>query len=319
MKFKEKYAKINPLAGMYASLIIMLIAIPVRIYQLLNIVEHDTGFYKAIDRSVYLMYILAVVAAVLSFVLTKLAKNVPASKSPFRRNRFLAVTSIIFAVGIILDVVDALSTFLINAKSFVAVNLTILGTLDQGQVPILLESVFGIFAAIYILVFGISYIDGRTTYSQYRFLALTPLFWAMTRLVERFVRKIAYVNVSDLMFELFGITFMIIALLAFARISSGISNVKSMRTLFYAGFISMFLLGTANIARLVMLVTGNISVIPDDYPLSLADLSFGLFIAAYAVNAIKCAKENDTLEEFEEKPEEEKEDNMQTDDNFLSE
>ncbi|MCR4594626.1 MAG: hypothetical protein K5761_06185 [Clostridiales bacterium] len=319
MKSKEKIAKINPLAGMYASLIIMLITVPVRIYQLLNIVEADSGFYKVIDRSVYIMYILSAIAVILSFILTKLAKNVPASKSPFRRNRFLAVTSIIFAVGIILDVVDALSTFLIQAKSFSNVGLTIFGTLDQGQVPMLLESIFGVFAAIYILVFGISYIDGRTTYSQYKFLALTPLFWAMTRLVERFVRKISYVNVSDLMLELFGITFMIIALLAFARICSGISNVKSMRTLFYAGFIAMFLLGTANLARFVMLISGNFSGIPKEYPLSLADLSFGVFIVAYAVNAIKCAKENDTLEEYEEKSEKDKEDNMQTDDNFLGE
>ncbi len=316
MKIKEKNSKINPLAGMYVVLIALLPAIPIRIYQLLNIIETDTGFYKQVDRSVYIMYIIAAIAIILTYLLTVFAKNVPASKSPFRRNRFLAVTSIIFAAGIVLDVVNALSDFLINAKSYLSINLTIFGTMNQDQIPLLLESVFGIFAAIYILVFGISYIDGRTTYSQYKFLALTPLFWAVMRLIARFVKKISYINISDLMLELFGITFMVIALLAFARISSGIANVKSMRTLFYSGFISLFLLETANIPRLVMMITGNMSAIPDEYPLSLADLAFGVFVVAYAINAIKCAKENDTLEDVT--PEEiVEEDNMQTDDNFL--
>ena len=316
MKITEKKSKINPLSGMYAALFALIVAIPIRIYQLLNIIEGDTGFYKQIDRSVYILYGLAIVVIILTYLLTFFAKNVPASKSPFRRNRFLAVTSIAFAVGIVLDVVNSLSDFLINAKSYAAVNLTIFGTMNQGQIPLLLESVCGIFAAIYILVFGISYIDGRTTYSQYKFLALTPMAWAVMRLIVRFVRKIAYVNVSDLMFELFGITFMIVALLAFARISSGISNVKSMRTLFYSGFIALFLLEAANIPRLVMLITGNASGIPDEYPVSVADITFGIFMASYAINAIKCAKENDMLEtvQVEEIVEE---DNMQTDDNFL--
>ena len=317
MKFLGKYEKVNPLYSLYAIIGLVAIAVPFRMYQLLNIIEPDTGFYKVTDWSVYLMYALGILAIISPYVLTILAKNVPASKSPFRKNMFLAVASFVFAAGIIFDVVSSLSKFLINAKSFSSVGVSIFGTMDQAQLPLLIESIFGVFAAIYIIIFGISFIDGRTTYSQYKFLALSPLFWAMSRIVIRFVRKIAYVNVSDLMLELFAITFMMIFLLSFARICAGLANNKAMRTLFASGFVGMFFCVVANLPRLLMVITGNASALPDDYPFSLCDLGFAVFAFAYIFNAVKCAKENDSLELVSQ--ENEVHDEMETDDNFLSE
>ena len=167
-------------------------------------------------------------------------------------------------------------------------------------------------------MFGISYIDGRTTYSQYRFLAITPLFWCMSRIVLRFLRKIAYINVSDLMLEIFMLAFMMIFLLAFARICAGLSNDKAMRSLFASGSVAIFFAAAANLPRLIMLVTGNISALPDEYGFSLCDLGFALFAFAYMVNAVKCAKETDSAELLGEQTEDKKEE-METDDNFLSE
>lgn len=318
MKLTGKYEKINPLYSLYVVLGLVAVVVPFRMYQLLNIIESDTGFYKIVDWSVYLIYALGILAIIVPYVLTILAKNVPASKSPFRKNKFLAVASFVFAAGIVFDVVSSLSTFLINAKSFSAVGISIMGTMDQAQLPLLIESVFGVLAAIYIIIFGISFIDGRTTYSQYKFLALAPLFWAMSRIVIRFVRKIAYVNVSDLMLELFAITFMMIFLLSFARISSGLANSKAMRTLFASGFVGIFFCIVANLPRLIMVLTGNGAALPDEYPFTLCDLGFAVFAFAYIVNAVKCAKENDSAE-LEGKEAENVHDEMEIDDNFLSE
>lgn len=318
MKITGKYEKINPLYSLYVVIGLLVVAVPFRMYQLLNIIESDTGFYRVTDWSVTLLYVIGALAIVVPYVLTLLAKNVPASKSPFRKNMFLAVASFVFAGGMVLDVVSALSSFLINAKSFTAVGLSIFGTVDQAQLPLLIESVFGILAAIYIIVFGISYIDGRTTYSQYKFLALSPLFWAMSRIVVRFVRKIAYVNVSDLMLELFAIVFMMIFLLSFARICSSLANNKAMRTLFASGFVGIFFCILANLPRLLMVLTGNAGELPDEYPFALCDFGFGIFAFAYIYNAVKCAKENDS-DELVEKEAIVVHDVMETDDNFLSE
>lgn len=317
MKITGKNEKINPLMGLYVAAGLLIASLPIRIYQLLTIIESDTGFYKTVDRSVYVMYILAFAAVVIPYILATVAKNIPASKSPFRRNKILAATSFFLGAGIVLDVVSAASKLIINARNFTASGLSFFGTAEQGQVPLLFEAIIGIFAAIYLFVFGISYIDGRTTYSQYKFLAITPFFWAMARLVLRFIRKISYVNVSDLMLELFGIAFMMVFFMSFARISSGLSNNKAMRSVFASGSVAVFFLGVSNIARVVMLVSGNGAGIPNEYPLSICDLAFAFFAAAYIVNAYKCAKENDSKELVEETKV--SENDMQTDDNFLSE
>ena len=318
MKITGKFEKINPLISLYVVFGLMAVGVVFRMYQLLNIIESDTGFYRVQDWSIYVMYALCGLAVVVPYVLTTLAKNVPASKSPFRKNMLMAVGSVVFAVGIVLDVVSSLSTFLLNAKGFAAAGLSFMGTIDQGQAPLLIGTVFGVFAAIYMLIFGISYIDGRTTYSQYKFMAITPLFWAMSRIVVRFVRKIAYVNVSDLMLELFMLAFMMIFLLNFARISSGLANNKAMRTVFASGFVSIFFCTVTNLPRLLMVLTANGKALPDEYPFSLCDLGFAIFAFAYIINAMKYAKENDALELLDEEVKSEP-DVMETDDNFLSE
>ena len=110
MKITGKYEKINPLYSLYVILGLVAVAVPFRMYQLLNIIEADTGFYRVVDWSVPLMYVLGVLAIVVPYVLTTIAKNVPASKSPFKKNMFLAVASFVFAGGIIFDVVSSLST-----------------------------------------------------------------------------------------------------------------------------------------------------------------------------------------------------------------
>lgn len=318
MKIKGKCEKINPMAALCTVLGLLVVSVPFRMYQLLNIIEEDTGFYKSVDWSVYVMYAVCALAIIVPYALTLLAKNIPASKSPYRKSKFLAAAAILFAGGIIADVVSSLSLFLINVRSFSAVNLSVLGTLNQGQIPLLIESVFGILAAIYIIIFGISYIDGRTTYSQYKFLAITPLFWAMSRIVLRFLRKIAYINVSDLMLEIFMLAFMMIFLLAFARISSELSSAKAMRSAFASGAVAAFFAATANIPRLLMFVTANGAKLPDEYTLSLCDLTFALFVVAYTVNAVKCASQNDSAELTAES-EPKKTAEPETDDNFLSE
>lgn len=317
MKITGKNEKLNPLMGLYVAAALLIVSIPVRMYQLFAVIEPATGFYKKIGPTVYIMYALAIVTIIAAYGVSTFAKNIPASKSPFRKDKFLAVTSLLFAAGIVLDVVFAASDFIINARNFTAVGLSLLGTADSGQIPLLVEAVIGIFAAIYLMVFGISYIDGRTTYSQYKFLAITPFFWAMAKLVLRFLVKISYINVEDLMLELFGIAFMMMFLMSFARISAGLSNKKAMRSLFATGVISAFFLGAANIPKALMMLSGNIKLIPEGYPLSICDLFFAFFVAAYIINAYKCAKENDSKELEQET--ETAESDMEIDDNFLSE
>lgn len=292
MKVIGSSEKINPLYSLYVTAGLLCVAIPFRVYQLLSLIESDTGFYKEINWSVYLMYALCILAVLVPYVLTLLAKNIPESRAVYRKNKLLAAASFIFGAGLVADAVKAFSTLILVRQGYL--------TQEISVVPTLLQGIFGILAAIYIMVFGISYIDGRTTYSKYKLLALCPLAWAAARLVIRFIKKISYVNVSDLMLELFAIAFMMLFLLSFARISSGLSNKKSMRSLWAAGFVSAFLCAAANLPRLVVIITANSSVLPEEYPFELCDFGFAFFAICYIVNSMKSAKNNDAFEILDE-------------------
>ncbi len=282
MKFIGRFKKINPILPLYIILGLLAIAVPFRTYQLLFITEPATGFYKTVDWSVYLIYGLSAAVIVVSFLLVNFAKNVPSSKdNVLKKSTFLAITSILFAIGILIDSVLSFSAFF-NGKSGV-----------ENTIPVLMEAVFGVLAVIYVLLFGISHFDGKTIYSQRKFLALAPLAWTTGRIIIRFMRKIAYVNIADLMLEIFLLASMMIFFLAFARISSGIANDKSMRSLFNSGYICIFFCALANIPRLVISLTGNGHLIPTEYPFSVSDLAFALFAGAYIVNAMKRATVND--------------------------
>lgn len=288
MKIRGSSEKINPLYSLYVIAGLLCVAIPFRTYQLLSLVESETGFYKEVNWSVYLMYALCILAVLVPYVLTLLAKNVPESRAVYKKNKLLAVASFVFGVGLVADAVSAISTLILTYQGFY--------TAEISVAPIVLQGVFGILSAIYIIVFGISYIDGRTFYSRYKFLALSPLVWSAVRLIIRFVKKISYVNVSDLMLELFAIAFMMIFFLHFARISSGLSNKKSMRSLWSAGFAAVFFCAVANLPRLVAIITANGNALSKEYPFALCDLGFAFFAVCYIVNSMKIAENNDALE-----------------------
>ncbi len=292
MKIRGSSEKINPLYSLYIIAGLLCVAIPFRTYQLLSLIENDTGFYKEINWSVYLMYALCILAVLVPYVLTLLAKNVPESRAVYRKNKLLAVSAFIFGAGLVADAVTALSTLVLAYQGYL--------TAEISLVPTALQGVFGILSAIYIFIFGISYIDGRTTYTRYKLLALSPLVWSVARLIIRFVKKISYVNVSDLLLELFAIAFMMLFFLAFARISSGLSNKKAMRSLWSAGFASAFFCAVANLPRLIMIITANGVSLSKEYPFALCDLGFAFFSVCYIVNSMKTAENNDALEILDE-------------------
>ena len=92
---------------------------------------------------------------------------------------------------------------------------------------------------------------------------------------------------------------MLIFFLALARVSSGLANEKSMRSIFKSGFVSAFFCLVANVSRLILIVIGQGEKLPNEHPFEACDFFFAIFAIAYIVNAMKCAKENDHAELYE--------------------
>lgn len=290
----------------------LLAAIPLRTVQLFTNMENHTGFFETVDWTVYAVYAVFVVAAVVLGVLPAFSGRLPASRPVVRQSKVLAVGAFAFAAGIAYDVavslIDILRAFSnITARTFSMVLFT------DGGLALILQIVCGIAACIFMILVGLSYCGERPTYGEYRLLALMPLFWTLFRLVARFMTKISFTMVSELLFELAMLCFMSLFLLSFARVSAQISQKGEMKKAFCFGLPAAFFAWTIGVTRLICTVGGKPQLLADGFPFSLADIGFGLFAATYLyvhMHYGRPASEDDCIPKALEASEQQSEDTM---------
>lgn len=300
--------------------IALLAAIPLRTVQLFTNMENYTGFFEEVDWTVYVVYAVFAVAAVVLAVLPALSAKLPASRPVVQKNKALALGAFAFAAGIAYDVALGLVKVLrtvngVTAKTVLTVLLT------NGLFALILQILCGIAACIFMVLVGLSYTGERATYGEYRLLALMPLFWTLFRLVARFMTKISFTMVSELLFELAMLCFMMLFLLSFARISAQISQKGEMKKAFCFGLPAAFFALTVGVTRLICTVGGRAELLADGFPFSLADLGFGIFAAVYLYVHMQYgrpASEDDALPEAYASPEQRPQD-TRLDENFLEE
>ncbi len=300
--------------------IALLAAIPLRTVQLFTNMENYTGFFEEVDWTVYVVYAVFAVAAVVLAVLPALSAKLPASRPVVQKNKALALGAFAFAAGIAYDVALGLVKVLRTMNGVTAKTvLTVLFT--NGIFALILQIICGIAACIFMVLVGLSYTGERATYGEYRLLALMPLFWTLFRLVARFMTKISFTMVSELLFELAMLCFMMLFLLSFARISAQISQKGEMKKAFCFGLPAAFFALTIGVTRLICTVGGRAELLADGFPFSLADLGFGIFAAVYLYVHMQYgrpASEDDALPEAYASPEQRPQD-TRLDENFLEE
>lgn len=268
----------------------LLLSVGLRLFQFFTIIDDEnTGFYDVINWSVYALYALLGVSIILLFVLPRISGRITASRAVIMKNRSMGIGAFIMSAGIAYDVVITLSTF-IRALSAYSSELEV-GFLQyfmtNGLFALAFQSICGLIACIYMIMFGLSYIDGKTTFSEYKLLALMPLFWAMFRMVYRFMTKISFTQVSDLLFELFMLAFMMLFFMSFARISSGMATKGEMRKLVSYGLPAILFALLIGITRFIVTVGGRTSLLPANFGFSLADIAFGVFAIIYIAVQMK--------------------------------
>ncbi len=295
------------------------VLLPTRLYQLFCLTETDkSGFFTEINASVYILYIAAAVFSVLLFTLVALSNKVTASKSPRGKNKLLAVTSALFAAGLAYDVAISVSTFLKAVINYSAGNNALMYLFSNGMFAVLLEAVCGLAACIYFVLYSLSYFDGKTAYYEYKLLAIMPLFWAMFKMVYRFMTKISFTVVADLLIELFMLAFEMLFFMSFARISSQICQKYEMRKAMKYALPAAMLALLLGVSRLVATVFGKSECLMSGFGFSLADLTFGVFAVSYVYACSKTGRDESEDEDIPDENEK-KQKEEETDEDFLNE
>lgn len=276
----------------------LVICIPFRLVQLFTNIEQNTGFFIENDWTVYCFYAVVVLFVIVLAVVAGSFGKIPASRPVLRRDKTLAICSFLFAVGIAYDVIFALAKVMRAltdgslATGFFSVMFT------DGMFAQLLQAICGMAACIYIVLVALSYAGEKATYCDYRFLAIMPLFWALFRMVSRFMTKISFTMVSELLLELLMLAFMLLFLMSFARVSAQVNQKGEMKKIVRYGMPAAFLALLIGITRLVCTVGGRADLLADGFQFSLADIGFGAFAVAYIFTHMRYgrpASEDDLL------------------------
>ena len=276
----------------------LVICIPFRLVQLFTNIEQNTGFFIENNWTVYCFYAVVVLFVIVLAVVAGSFGKIPASRPVLRRDKTLAICSFLFAVGIAYDVIFALAKVMRAltdgslANGFFSVMFT------DGMFAQLLQAICGMAACIYIVLVALSYVGEKATYCDYRFLAIMPLFWALFRMVSRFMTKISFTMVSELLLELLMLAFMLLFLMSFARVSAQVNQKGEMKKNVRYGMPAAFLALLIGITRLVCTVGGRADLLADGFQFSLADIGFGAFAVAYIFTHMRYgrpASEDDLL------------------------
>ena len=276
----------------------LVVCIPFRLVQLFTNIEQNTGFFIENDWTVYCFYAVVVLFVIVLAVVAGSFGKIPASRPVLRRDKTLAICSFLFAVGIAYDVIFALAKVMRAltdgslANGFFSVMFT------DGMFAQLLQAICGMAACIYIVLVALSYVGEKATYCDYRFLAIMPLFWALFRMVSRFMTKISFTMVSELLLELLMLAFMLLFLMSFARVSAQVNQKGEMKKIVRYGMPAAFLALLIGITRLVCTVGGRVDLLADGFQFSLADIGFGAFAVAYIFTHMRYgrpASEDDLL------------------------
>ena len=287
-KLKGSVAAIKMKYLLFVFATVMLVALPTRVYQLLAVVDLENGFFKSNDVTIAALYVVVFLFVLLFMGMSFLSKEVPSPKLPVGKNPILGITSVVMAVGLLWDVFAIEKKVVPPAgEEFIMEQFTAIlkaNIADNGGILLVLQVVFAVLAIFYFVVFAISHLNGKGSYREFKLLALAPLCWSMTSLIDRLMKAISFVSVSELLFEIFMLVFAMLFFLTFARISSGVFTVDSMWGIYGYGLSACLFAGLVTVPRIVAIIAGR-DLVPG-YEFNFGHIALLGFIFSYIIASL---------------------------------
>ncbi len=269
----------------------IILVLPLRAYQYLTVIESGTGFYEKSNFSVPLLYLLLGIFCGAMFLFALIQKKTIFYSDSRRKRPALGVMSLFAAVTLIIDAVIQSRDFSAlyfgpqqNSDYEVIINSATSGLMKSGMLPMLLEAVFAVLAALFFTVLGLGFFNGKSNGSEYKLLAVTPLAWSICRILHRFMRTISFMKVSDLFFELLMLVLLMVFFMAFAQLIARVNqNGVDWKIAGFGLPAAMFCL-LCFIPRAAMLIMGKGSFLADQSPPEYCDFAIALFIVAFLIS-----------------------------------
>lgn len=291
-KIKGRLSKPEPFTIIAAAALSLCVLLPLRVYQVTAIIDPETGFFTQSSFTIPLFYVLLAVVIAAVMVLSFLSEKAGRTRDIKAKSTPLGIVSGITALSIMFDAVYQITAFM---EIYGAYDIVSRMTLSQylsksGATALLFEAVFGLLTGVFFWIYTVSCFSPSAKMVGFKLLSVAPVIWQICRIIVRFVRKISFVNVSDLLLELFMLVFMISFLMAFAQIVTKVNPEVAAWRLYGCGIPAALLAFLVCVPRLFLIIIGHSDSLVAEHTLQPCDLAMALFIPFFLHNAATAKK-----------------------------
>ena len=226
----------------------LLVAVPLRVCLILFDIDPKTGFYIGGSRWVLLLNGLLVAFTVLLLIPLGMKKSLRDVRARLHGTRTSGVLTALLAAAFLTDA--GYEFFLVMADRTAGNLFTSFAALAAGC----------FFAAL-----AVSHLRGRST--AYPFGALLPTLWAIIHLMVSFMHYTTIVNVSEYLYDMLKMVFMMIFLYYYSRCAGNVSNRMETRGMLAFGLPAVLFAMVSTLPRYIAWLCGNRGVslaVPED-------------------------------------------------------
>lgn len=294
MKLKENNDKISLKILPVIFALSFVAATIVRAVQYFGFIDHVTGFSTGSALIPTVFYIIIAVAFLCFIVISYLSKESSVIEIADKKNNLAAVGSAFFAITLLYDF---FASFVNGVESFNAYSSEFKEMMVSGSLPSLLQSLFALLSAVFVLILAIDFGKGTSKASKRKILCLAPLGWVSFRLIHGFIRQISFIKVTDLFMELIMLSVMILFFLAFAQVNSSVYSDGFRWRIPAFGFCTALVSGSLSTARLIYAVANGAGSLNAEHPFNICDFAFAFFAISviFAVTDCKNKKAADNV------------------------
>lgn len=255
-----------------------IVCISIRAYQMLFLIDAQTGFNL---QTGFLNYAIYLALGIASFILLSLSyvhgETFEMKSAKFHSDTLSVVSSVFSGVLIFDGIVCLLGAF----TSTSAIVTSIIGVVYEESALTYLRGFFAILSAGYFIILAKDYRNDSSDSTQKKILALAPVAWMGFKLMSLFSTQISFLRVSDLVLELFMLAFMLNFFLSFAQFNSNVYREGFTWKLYGFGLCASLISLTINVPRLIFTFVQDGVFVNSAYPLSLVNLICAIFALVF--------------------------------------
>lgn len=255
----------------------VLLALPIRIIELIAFIDGKTGFSLEGDFIAPILTAILILTIVASILFSYMNKSHPSII--LDRDKPLYILTLVlggsFVVRCVMDIVGAF------------------GAAGDSSFRIII-SFFGILIGVVLLYMGVCQMKYNTIFSA--FLSVLPGIWVVLRLLQLFTEYTTIISVSEHLFKLLFYVFIALFMVGMARIWSHTQPNKGSRGVFAYGIPAVVLGVLVTIPPIIARLKGSTSLMEFIWSETLLELALTAF-AAYMVLYLKKRDAQLALEE----------------------